>query len=110
MPRARVVMNVPAMVALRKEPGVVAELTSRMQHALAAAKATAPVGPEKGSTHYVDSLRIEHRDRPSRAAVILAASVPYALRVEANHGTLSRALDEAGGERAEKQPKWRKAT
>ena len=99
-------MNVPAMIALRKEPGVVAELTSRMQHSLAAAKATAP----EESGDYVGSLHIEHRDRPSRAAVLLAARVPYALQVEANHGTLSRALDEAGGERAEKQPKWRKGS
>ena len=57
------------------------------------ARATAPVM----SGTYRDSVQlvVEHTDR-ARARVL--STVPYAMKVEATHGTLLRALDAASGD------------
>lgn len=67
-------------------------LTDKAEAVLAAAKSIAPV--ESGA--YRDSLTIV-QDTTDRAAVRVTSSLDYAMVVEARTGTLSRALDAAGG-------------
>lgn len=71
--------------------GVEAMLEARAQAALSAAQSSAPV---KSGT-YRDSLHIE-TDHTDRIVKRVVSDVDYALVVEANTGTLSRALDSAG--------------
>lgn len=70
--------------------GVEALLEEHAQQALSAAQNAAPVA----SGTYRDSLHIE-TDKTDRMVKRVASDVDYALVVEANHGTLSRALDSA---------------
>lgn len=87
----RVRLNHAGMRALLHDPGVRAELVKRGERVLAAAQASAPV--ETGA--YKASLHLVVDDHPSRVAVHVGASVDYGMDVEADHGTLSRALDSA---------------
>ena len=66
-------------------------LTKRAAPVLAAAQSSAPVV----SGAYLQSLHIE-QVTTDRAVVRVVADVPYASDVEANTGTLARALDAAG--------------
>lgn len=78
------------MADLLKSSGVRADLTSRMGKAESEAKGSAP----RASGAYADSIHIV-QDTTDRAVVRLVADVPYANIVEANTGTLARALDAA---------------
>lgn len=73
--------------------GVETMLVQRMQSVLAKAQANAPV--KTGA--YYDGLEIRV-DRTDRVAVRVAATAPHSHLVEARHGVLARALDEAGGD------------
>ena len=88
----RVRLNHAGMRALLFAPGVRADLQRRGERVLAAAQASAPVD----SGEYRASLRLIADDHPSRPAVHVGATVDYGMEVEADHGTLSRALDAAG--------------
>jgi hypothetical protein len=66
-------------------------LTAKAEPVLAAAQSSAPVA----SGAYLESLHIEQATT-DRAVVRVVADVPYATAVEADHGTLARALDAAG--------------
>lgn len=92
MPRVKVRLNSAAMRALLSDPGVVADLKSRAERVLSSAESSAPV--ESGD--YKASLHMEVVEHPTRTVVRVVADVPYAMNVEADHGTLSRALDAAG--------------
>ena len=84
-------INPAGLRELYKSGGVRGELERRGGRVLAQAVATAPVD----SGNYRASLRMVSEDHPSRAAVHVGASVDYAWVVEADHGTLARALDAA---------------
>lgn len=92
-----VVLNNKGLAELRCSPGVQAELERLMERAKTQARASAPV--ESGD--YKDSLEVTvdvtTGARP-RARARLGSSVDYAMQVEAEHGTLNRALDAIGGE------------
>jgi Bacteriophage HK97-gp10, putative tail-component len=68
------------------------DLTDRAGRVLARAQALAPVA----TGAYKASLYIQ-QDTTDRAVVRVVAGVAYAMVVEANTGTLSRALDAARG-------------
>jgi len=87
---ARVKLNGRGVQAILNSSETRAILTPKAESVLAAAKASAPVA----SGAYRDSLHIE-QDTTDRVVVRVVADVPYALLVEANTGTLSRALDSA---------------
>lgn len=87
----RVRLNSAGMRALLKAPGVQTDLLARGQRVAAAARASAPV--ESGA--YRDGIDVEVDEHPSRVAVHVGTSVDYGMKVEANHGTLARALDAA---------------
>ena len=93
MARSRVRLNHQGMGELLVSKGVRDMLTERMDRVAAKAKADAPVT----SGGYQRSIHVE-QDTTDRAAVRVVADAPYAMRVEASHGILSRALDAAGGE------------
>jgi hypothetical protein len=93
MGRARVELIDPGVEALLNDAGVTADLESRMGRALSAASSSAPVA----SGAYRDSLRLETLQHGNRSVVRLSSDVSYAMFVEANTGTLARALDAAGG-------------
>lgn len=71
--------------------GVRADMLARAERAAEAARAAAPVV----SGTYRDSIEA-YTVTTDRAVGRVGSSVPYAGTVEANHGTLSRALDAAG--------------
>lgn len=85
---ARIKLNHAAMAALLKSDGVRADLTVRAQRVLAAAQSSAPVV----TGNYRDGLAII-QDTTDRAVVRVAGTAPHSHLVEANHGTLARALD-----------------
>ena len=93
MARAKVVLDHAGMKALLNDPGVRADLTSRMQPVLAAAIAKAPfaTGAYKASISLVQATT-------DRAVVRVVADAPHALLVESKTGNLARALSYAGGE------------
>lgn len=78
------------MAEVLKSGGVRADLTVRMERALAAAKAGAPVA----SGEYRDGLHIVQATT-DRAVVRLAGSTDHDFIVEADTGNLARALDSA---------------
>lgn len=86
----RIKLNTREMGNLLKGSKVRADLTSRMERALAHAKATAPV--DTGA--YRDGLHIEQATT-DRAVVRIAGSTDHDFIVEADHGILARALDQA---------------
>lgn len=85
----RVRINHAGMNALLHDAGVRADLVARGERVLSAAESAAPV--ESGA--YKASLHLVVDEHPSRVAVHIGASVAYGMEVEADHGTLSRALD-----------------
>jgi LDH2 family malate/lactate/ureidoglycolate dehydrogenase len=92
----RITFNNAEFRRILKSAGVRAELSRRMARVLQQAKASAPVGggTDEHAGTYRDSL--EQRSITSdRAVEIVASDVPYAMIVEARHGTLARALDAA---------------
>lgn len=93
MARPRVRLNGRGVKDLLRDPGVVAHMEERMGRALSTAQADAPV--DTGA--YRDSLHLETVANPTRTVVRLVADVDYSLAVEAKTGTLTRALDSAGG-------------
>lgn len=90
---ARTKLNSRGMAELLKSSDVRGFITDRAERVLSAAQGSAPVG---ATGDYKASLHIE-QDTTDRAVVRVVADVPYARIVEANTGTLSRALDSAGG-------------
>lgn len=86
----RVDLNHRGMGELLNDDGVRAELTSRMERALAAAKRSAPVA----TGAYRDGLHIEQATT-DRAVVRVAGSTDHDWIVEANTGNLARCLDAA---------------
>lgn len=89
---AKITLNHAGIAEVLKSAGVRDELTRRMERVLDQAKATAPV--DTGA--YRDSLHIEQVTH-DRAVVRVVSDTDHSLEVEADHGTLSRALDAAGG-------------
>lgn len=87
----RVTIDHGGMRALLNDPGVRAELTSRMERVLAEAQSSAPV--ETGE--YRSSIHIEQATT-DRVAIRVVADSDHALVVEAKTGNLARALDAAG--------------
>lgn len=92
---ARVKLSRTGFTELRHHPGVVKYVESRASAVLDQARATAPRDTEA----YVRSLQAKTERHPSRTVVHVGATVRHALQVEGRHGTLSRALDAAGGRR-----------
>lgn len=88
MARAKVKLNSRGVGDLLKSDAVRASLTVRAERILAAAKASAPVV----TGNYRNGLKIV-QDTTDRAAVRVAGTAPHSHLVEANHGTLARALD-----------------
>ena len=88
MASTRIKLNSAGIAALLKSSDVRADLTARGERVLSSAQSSAPVA----SGAYRDSLRVV-QDTTDRAVVRVAANVPHAYVVEANHGTLARALD-----------------
>lgn len=83
------------MADLLNDRGVQSDLRNRARRVLAAAQAAAPVS----SGRYRDSLTmrayLDRNYRTPRGVQAVGSDVPYALAVEAKHGTLSRSLDAA---------------
>ena len=84
----RVKLNHSGMAELLK--GSVADNACRpeAEKALARAQSSAPVK----SGDYKASLHIEEVTHPSRKVYRVVAGVPYAMKVEADHGTMARSL------------------
>lgn len=91
MSRGRVVVHKAAVERLRGRRDVGEALQDRMKKVHEAAYADAPVV----SGEYRASLRTELVDNGGVQSARVVAGVPYAIYVEAEHGTLSRALDAA---------------
>lgn len=89
---ARVKLNSPGMAALLKSSEVRAEITTRAERVLAAAKAD----PHDDTGAYEAGLHIE-QDTTDRAVVRVVSGDRKGHILEANYGILSRALDSAGG-------------
>jgi hypothetical protein len=92
MASTRIKLKSSGMAALLKDSGVRSMLTERAERVLATAQSIAPVA----SGAYRGSLHLE-QDTTDRAVVRVVASVDYSHVVEANSGTLARAIDSAGG-------------
>lgn len=90
MPGIRVKLNHGGMGELLRSAGVRADLTARMERALSAAKAAAPVA----SGAYRDGLHLVQATT-DRAVVRIAGSTDHDFVVEADTGNLARALDGA---------------
>lgn len=88
MARSGVKLNSKGVAELLKSSGVRADLTARGERVLASAQSSAPVA----SGAYKESLSVT-QDTTDRAVVRVGASVAHAFIVEANTGTLARALD-----------------
>lgn len=93
MARTKFTLNHSNVGKILKSDGVRRDLTKRAERVLAEAESTAPV--ESGA--YRDGLEIV-QETTDRAVVRVAGTVAYTLRVEAETGNLSRALDAAGGD------------
>lgn len=88
---ARIKLNSSGIEKVLKSSGTRAVVTDHAEAVLAQAIATAPVL----TGNYQASLHIE-QDTTDRAVTRVVASAPHAHLVEAQSGTLSRALDAAG--------------
>lgn len=65
----------------------------RAERVAANQRANAPV--ESGA--YRDSIAVHRVEHPTRPVFQIGPSVDYGMEVEANHGTVARSLDAAGG-------------
>ncbi len=88
----RVKLDYRGVGRLLKSSGTRAMLTDRADTVLSAAESSAP----RDTGDYASSLRIE-QDTTDRAVVRVVADVDYAFFVEAQTGTLARALAGADG-------------
>lgn len=86
-------LNGRGMAELLKSDDIRRMLEKKAEKVLDEAQADAPFV----TGDYRESLHVETVEHPSRVVARVAAGVDYAMEVEANHGTLSRALDAAGG-------------
>lgn len=89
MARSSVKLNSAGMEELLKSSDVESFLEGRGEAVLNAAQSAAPVA----SGEYRDSLRVWTEDHPTRVVVRVGSDAPHAWVVEANTGTLARALD-----------------
>lgn len=89
----RVTLKSAGMADLLTSASVRADLTSRMERALAAAQAD----PHDLTGAYEAGLRLE-QDTTDRAVVRLVSGDKKGHILEARYGILARALDAAGGE------------
>ena len=85
-------LNSPGMAALLRSSEVRAELTTRAERVLSAAKAD----PHDDTRDYENGLHIE-QDTTDRAVVRVVSGDFKGHILEADYGILSRALDSAGG-------------
>lgn len=86
----KIKLNSRGIGEVLRSGGVRADLTSRMERALSAAKSNAPVA----SGAYRDGLHLEQATT-DRAVVRIVGSTDHDLVVEADTGNLARALDQA---------------
>ena len=84
--------NDAALQQLVREPGVREDMDRRANNVLDAARAAAPVL----TGEYRDRLHIERSIAPTGAEVLtVTAGTDHDIYVEADHGTLAKALDAA---------------
>ena len=95
--KIKVEINGRGAAALLHDDGVRRELERRMRRVYEAALSSAPVDQKPDGIHYRDSITLETGGGRSRVRAQVKAYSPYARKVEANHGTLARAFDAAGG-------------
>lgn len=93
MAKPKIVLNHSGIGQVLKSPEVAAELHRRAERAAAAARASAPVA----SGAYLAGIEVVDEVHKDRAVARVYARAPYSHLVEANTGTLARALDAAGG-------------
>ena len=86
MANTKIVLNHKCMAELLKDAGVRADLTRRAERVKVEAQAGAP-------QHDMEIEQVTH----DRAVVRVVNTSPDAVRYEADHGTLARALRAAGG-------------
>lgn len=95
MPKTKVVLNEAGLNQLLRDPGVRADVDRRAEQVLDAARAEAPVH----TGEYRDRLHIEHVTAANGIeSVRVTAGTDHDIYVEAEHGTLAKALDAAGGD------------
>ena len=92
MAKVRVKMNSKGSSELLKEYRVRQMLLDRMSRAAGAA-----AGTSEAARHSL-TFSVDPTDAPSRARARLLMDHPGSHAIEAKYGTLSRALDAAGGE------------
>jgi len=92
MAKVKVKLNSPGMKSLLNDADVRDELTTRMERALATAKANAPVQ----TGNYRDGLELV-QDSTDRVVVRVVGRAPHSHLVESRTGNLAKALDAAGG-------------
>ena len=92
MAKVKVKMNSKGAAALLKEYRVRQMLLDRMARAAGAA-----AGTSEAARHSL-SFTVDPTDAPSRARARLLMDHKASHAIEAKYGTLSRALDAAGGE------------
>ena len=87
------------MAELLNDPGVVDKVMEEARKVRDHARTIAPVasGAYRDSIEVTESSTKLKRDRKPRFAANIGSDLPYAVAVEAHHGTLVRALDAAGG-------------
>lgn len=90
----RVELNHAGMEQLLKSAELAAHLRDRGARVADAIRATAPVI----TGQYRDGVTVIE-EVTDRAVVRIGSTAPYADQVEAEHGTVARALDAAGGAR-----------
>ncbi len=89
MAGVKIKLNSAGMRDLLNGNEVESFLEGRGEAVLRAAQSSAPVA----SGEYRDSLRMWTEQHATRVVVRVGSDVPHAYVVEANHGTLARALD-----------------
>lgn len=90
--RATIKLDEAAIRKFLKGAEVEGMLLDRAERIEAAAKAAAPVSSDADPGTYRDSIFVEAIRGENRTIARVYADVPYALAVEAEHGTLARAL------------------
>lgn len=94
MAKVKVTLNQRGIAQLLNSGGVQAAVTDRGERVLAEARATAPV--DQGE--YRDNLHLEHVTNDEGVeGVQVTSGTDHDIYVEAEHGTLVRALDAAAG-------------
>lgn len=83
----RVTLNSPGMHTMLNSAGMAAAMRARAERAAAAARQSAP----RVTGAYAASINVRGATT-DRAVARVHADVPYAVDVEASHGTLNRSL------------------